>query len=177
MYSRIAGQCLSGLDRGVERTVKARQVLAAQRWVERPHLPGLQQREAAAVCVRAGYHLVGDRELTFRPQQRQRSGRTEADTTDLGAEFLPQFAGTQRRRQLVGGSARHPDQAEVAHRRPAGLGLALQLDDLVPSADRLESVRGPEDASADDRHAHKPDHSESPRRHQDDKVCWRRTTG
>ena len=143
--------------------MQARQVLTTQRRVERAHPVRLQQREAAALRVRAGHDLVGDRDLTFRAQQRQRSGRAKADTGDLGAEFLPQFAGAQRGHQLVSGPAGDPDQAEIAHRCPAGLRFALQLDDLVPAADGLESMRGAEDAAADDRHPHVADPSDCPR--------------
>ena len=143
--------------------MQARKVLTTQRRVERTNPVRLQQREAAALRVRAGYDLVGNRDLTFRPQQRQRSGRAKADTRDLGAEFLPQFTGAQRGRQLVGGSARHPDQTEIADRCAARLGFALQLDDLVPAADGLESMRGAEDAAPDDRHPHFADPSDCPR--------------
>ena len=67
---------------------------------------------------------------------------------------LPQFAGAQRGVELVGGPAGHPDQTEVADGCAAGLGFALELDDLVAAAHRLERVRGAEDAAADDRHPH-----------------------
>jgi hypothetical protein len=131
----------------------------------------VQQREAAALCVQTCYDLVGNRDLTFRAQQRQRSGRAKADTWDLGAEFVPQFAGAQRDRQLVSGSARHPDQPEIAHRGPAGFRFALQLDDLVAAADRLEGVRGAEDAAADDRHPHAGSPFDSPRPGLNDECC------
>ena len=177
MYSRIAGSaCLDSTAASREQCRPARYFPRKAGFSARTRF-GFQQREAAAVRVRAGHDLLGDRDLTICPQQCQRSGRAKADTRYLGAEFLPQFTGTQCGRQLVSGSARHPDQAEIADCRAASLRFPFQLDDLVPAADGLESVRGAEDAAPDDRHPHHADTSDSPQRRRDDKVLRCRTTG
>jgi hypothetical protein len=47
----------------------------------------------------------------------------------------------------------------------------------MPAVDRLEGVRGAEDACTDNRHPHGADHSEPSRPHRDHKVWRRGTTG
>ena len=62
-----------------------------------------------------------------------------------------------------GGTAAHPDQAEIAHGGPAGAGVGLQVDDLPPAAAGFEGVHGAEDSATDDDHpvrAHGGDRSE-----------------
>ena len=77
----------------------------------------------------------------------------------------PSFSHSSRERSAAASSPRaRPDTQTRPKLRtvaPARLGLALELDDLVAAADRLQGVRGAEDAAPDDRHPHGADPSES----------------
>jgi hypothetical protein len=61
--------------------------------------------------------------------------------------------GTQREVQLATGrAAAHPDQPEIADARAAGDGLALEVDDVVPTAAGFQCVHHPEHAAPDHHH-------------------------
>ena len=87
-----------------------------------------QAASARAATSSATATSPGVRSKVMRP------GGPESDSGDSRAELLPQFAGSQRGVEFAARPAGHPDQAEVADGRAAGLDFAFELDDLVAAA-------------------------------------------
>ncbi len=143
------------LDGGVALAVQGGVELSAQGGVESSGLLRRQQLVAAGGGVRAGDGRLGDGAFQVAAQGGQGAGRTEAQRRYPATDLLPQFPGPERGLQLLAArAATHPYLAEVAQRGAAGLGLALDLYDLVAAFHCVPGVHGPHHAGSDDYYFH-----------------------
>ena len=130
--------------------MQAGEEVTSETWISMANFVGVQHREPTIGCVLAGCCCLEDLQLGLIRDDRQRPVRPEPGAGNVVAHLLPQFAGPKRKAELgARGTPRNPHEARIPHGGPAGLPIALEVDNRSTRTYGEKGVHRAEDPTAD----------------------------